>query len=441
MSITSQQYANLTMHAYGEKFGGEEGQMRHLVGKEIALEGVTYKLLEYMDSRSGYQGAIYQRVGTGQIVVAHRGTEFDREAIKDGLIADGGMVAARTNSQMADALELTQRALDRAKDPENLSRYGHTPEVTLTGHSLGGVLAQISAYKFGLRGETFNAYGAVSLGYKIPEAGTQVVNHVKASDPVSAASRHFGQVRQYASAKDVRAVGGLAGYDNDRDALDIRGPALAIGLSVGAHSMHHFTNRDGQDNPDRSILADPEAPRLAQQYGPLFERYRKDLHAAREGISDASTPVLEVHGRAREAQGRLAGAALDLSGDAVRHTTQANAQVSRTAALGAGAAAAVGLHQAAETAAGLRRAAGSIEAGIDQVQGQAQRHANAAGAEALRGLSRLLPGEQPWLDDQARQLDRAGERTYQRNAAEAADAQREAAQDATRLREGAQSLG
>ncbi|HLM53955.1 MAG TPA: hypothetical protein VK325_10285, partial [Pseudoxanthomonas sp.] len=205
MSITSQQYANLTAHAYGEKFGGEEGQMRHLVDKEIILEGVTYKVLEYMDRTSGYQGAIYQRMDTGQIVVAHRGTEFDREAIKDGLIADGGMVAARTNSQMADALELTQRALDHAKKPYNLLDYGHTPEVTVTGHSLGGLLAQITAYKFRLQGETFNAYGAVSLGYKIPEGGGQVVNHVKASDPVSAASRHFGQVRQYASAEEVRA--------------------------------------------------------------------------------------------------------------------------------------------------------------------------------------------------------------------------------------------
>ena len=199
-----------------------------------------------MGSRSGYQGAIYQRVDTGEIVVAHRGTEFDRELVKDGVLADGGMVAARTNSQMEDAIELTQRALNRAKDPENLSRYGHTPEVTVTGHSLGGVLAQITAYKFGLHGETFNAFGAASLGHGIPEGGGQVVNHVKASDLVSAASKHFGQVRQYASVEEVRAVGGLGGYDNDRDALDIRSQALAIGLPLGAHRMHHFTNRDGQ---------------------------------------------------------------------------------------------------------------------------------------------------------------------------------------------------
>ena len=240
MSITSQQYANLTAHAYGEEYDGKPGQMRHLVNEDVILEGVTYKVLEYMDKDFGYQGAIYQHVDTGQIVVAHRGTEFDRELVKDGVVADGGMVAARTNSQMADAIELTQRALDHAKDPDNLSKYGHTPEVTVTGHSLGGVLAQITAYKFRLHGETFNAFGAASLGHGIPEGGGQVINHVKASDLVSAASKHFGQVRQYASAEEVRAVGRLGGYDNDRDRVDMRAPGAAINLSAGAHSMHQY---------------------------------------------------------------------------------------------------------------------------------------------------------------------------------------------------------
>jgi len=87
MSITSQQYANLTQHAYGEEHDGKKGQMRHLVKTEITLEGVTYKIEEYMDRPSGYQGAIYRRVDTGEIVVAHRGTEFGREFVRDGVLA------------------------------------------------------------------------------------------------------------------------------------------------------------------------------------------------------------------------------------------------------------------------------------------------------------------------------------------------------------------
>ncbi len=88
MTMDSQQYANLVAHGDGEERDGKKGQMEHMVGEKIDLEGVTYKVLEYMAKPSGYQGAIYQRVDTGEMVVVHRGTEFDREAIKDGAASD-----------------------------------------------------------------------------------------------------------------------------------------------------------------------------------------------------------------------------------------------------------------------------------------------------------------------------------------------------------------
>ncbi|AKS16231.1 hypothetical protein AEA00_09995 [Xanthomonas campestris pv. campestris] len=49
------------------------------------------KLVEYVDRPSGYQGMIYRRVDTGELVVAHRGTEFERQLQQDGVSADGGM--------------------------------------------------------------------------------------------------------------------------------------------------------------------------------------------------------------------------------------------------------------------------------------------------------------------------------------------------------------
>jgi alpha-beta hydrolase superfamily lysophospholipase len=50
------------------------------------------------------------------------------------------MVLSRTNPQVADAIELTRHALQHAKD--RVGDYGQIPEVTVTGHSLGGALAQ-----------------------------------------------------------------------------------------------------------------------------------------------------------------------------------------------------------------------------------------------------------------------------------------------------------
>lgn len=83
--------------------------------KPLDIGGVSYKRLSYMDSISGYQGMLYQRLDTNELIVAHRGSEFDREPWRDGLVADGGMVAARHNAQAADAIEFTRHALETAE--------------------------------------------------------------------------------------------------------------------------------------------------------------------------------------------------------------------------------------------------------------------------------------------------------------------------------------
>ncbi|MCD0264958.1 DUF2974 domain-containing protein, partial [Xanthomonas melonis] len=160
------------------------------------MGGNIYIRLKYVDSPSGYQGVIYQRVDTNEIVVAHRGTETERELKQDGVYTDGGMVASRHNRQAAEAIELTKDALVYA---QKIGKDGEVPAVTVTGHSLGGNLAQVTAHHFGLKGETFNAYGAVSLDRRIPEGGNAVINHVMAGDAVSAASKHYGQVKIYAT--------------------------------------------------------------------------------------------------------------------------------------------------------------------------------------------------------------------------------------------------
>ncbi|WP_329957127.1 DUF6792 domain-containing protein, partial [Xanthomonas melonis] len=74
-------------------------------------------------------------VDTNEIVVAHRGTETERELKQDGVYTDGGMVAARHNHQAAEAIELTRHAIEIS---ERLGeRDGHKFAITVTGHSLG----------------------------------------------------------------------------------------------------------------------------------------------------------------------------------------------------------------------------------------------------------------------------------------------------------------
>ncbi|WP_299342412.1 hypothetical protein [uncultured Pseudoxanthomonas sp.] len=297
MSMTSQQYAGLADKSYSNehKVGVYPPGKRPL----FEYEGVEYAVLEHASNpRNGYQGMIFQRVDTGEIIVAHRGTE---EIIKDGALTDGSMMLSRVNPQVAEALTLTQRAIDRANDIGR--ETGYAPEVTLTGHSLGGTLAQITAHHFGLRGETFNAYGAASLGYRIDKGGDNILNHVMAGDTVSAASPHFGQVRVYANAGEIAALHSC-GYANDRNPLDPRAPGVAIGALASSHRMHHFLNEDGAGKLDRSALSDPAARQLAEVFDPMIDKFRGDVAAGR-GI--ATVAARGLHGNALDALGELRG--------------------------------------------------------------------------------------------------------------------------------------
>ncbi|MCC4594352.1 lipase [Xanthomonas campestris pv. phormiicola] len=277
MSLTSQQYAALVDDGY------KEPQETGWDSKVVGIGGLDYRRIEYMDRPSGYQGIIYQRIDNGEIIAVHRGTEFDRQPMHDGIYADGGMVATRHNAQAADAIELTRHAIDMAE--REAKRYGHKPQVTVAGHSLGGDLAQVTAHHFGLKGETFNAYGAVSLDRRIPEGGNDVVNHVMAGDPVSAASRHYGHMRVYATPQEIATLE-QAGYDNRSSGLDARNPlGAAKGLVMDSHRMHNFLPVDGNGKPDRSVLEDPAARQRAQQYAPMIDKYRSDVETMRTGVT------------------------------------------------------------------------------------------------------------------------------------------------------------
>jgi hypothetical protein len=316
MSVSSQQYADLAWHVYKPAQAANYDRGDDSAPKVVS-DGVTFHVRAHVDNpRTGYQGTIYQRRDTGELVVVHRGTEFDREAFKDGALADGGMVLNRSNLQAEDAIALTREAL-RLKVADEARNLTSGP-VTTTGHSLGGTLAQVSAHHFGLKGETFNAYGAVSLSRRIPEGGHSVINHMMAGDAVSAASPHFGETRLYARPEEVKTLLSK-GYDNQTHWSDaLRGyspinmatgttPPSTLGAAValgGSHSMHHFVEVDASGQPDRSILADPQARSLAQQQSVQIGEYRRDVRQMRGVLTAVSRGI---DGNARDAIDTIRG--------------------------------------------------------------------------------------------------------------------------------------
>ncbi len=267
MSISTDQYAELSDHSYkdigvGVRPHGKEDQ--------VTLKGITYKILEHVSNpRTGYQGTIYQRKDTGEIVVAHRGTESPKKDLQDA-ITDADMVRHHHNQQVDDAIRLTQHALKIAikNDPPD--------PVTVTGHSLGGTLAEITAHKFKLHGETFNPYGAAGLDLHIPEGGTAVINHVLAGDAVSAASPHYGQVRIYATENDVATMQ-QAGYrTRSNQSLYTAGWQTALPLTQADHGIANFLTHDEQGRPHASVLNAQNLQR-AHDHAEMIAHYRHDV--------------------------------------------------------------------------------------------------------------------------------------------------------------------
>jgi len=71
----------------------------------VSIGGVDYKILAVAsNSRTGYQGIAYQRVDTGEVVVAHRSTE----SLLNGAV-DARMIATNLNAQARDVQASTER--------------------------------------------------------------------------------------------------------------------------------------------------------------------------------------------------------------------------------------------------------------------------------------------------------------------------------------------
>ncbi|TCV97214.1 lipase (class 3) [Luteibacter rhizovicinus] len=307
MTLSSTDYALLAQDSYHDP----------VLDKRIELGGVAYKAIDNANNpHTGFQATAYLRLDTNEVIIAYRGTEFDREPVHDGGV-DAGMVLTGINAQAPDAVAFTQRVIDKAKQEAELN--DRSPNITVTGHSLGGTLAEISAAKFGLKGETFNAYGAAGLLHGVPEGGHQVIDHVRAGDVVSAASPHFGEVRIYAAQQDIDTLS-KAGYRDDSGVLSLRNPVKAI--DFGAHAIDNFV-------PESKLLGqsiiNPESQARYLAHEGMVDRYRNDVQDIRKGLS-AGWEIPKAIGETAYGVGHAAVEKLEEGVHAVGHAAQHVAQ-------------------------------------------------------------------------------------------------------------------
>lgn len=255
--------------------------------ESLRVDGEDFEVLGRRDAVSGYQGVVYRNIKTNEIIIAHRGTEFDRQAILDGGV-DAAMVSARVNAQIDDALVLTKQAIKQAEE------NGYGP-VYVTGHSLGGTLAQITAHHYNLPGDAFNPYGAAGLAYRLPEGqpanAAPFTNHVMAGDLVSAGGPHYGKVEMYALPKELEVLRhaeqgqriaslGSLGMKSGH----VMSAAVAVQLG-DSHRMIHFLDHMTDKGPVQSVLDDPNARIKDPEDLRRIAEYRSDIHQLRAGVT------------------------------------------------------------------------------------------------------------------------------------------------------------
>jgi hypothetical protein len=149
----------------------------------------------------------------------------------------------------------------------------------VTGHSLGGTLAQITAHHYGLRGEAFNPYGSTALDRHIPSVNGNFTSHFLAGDVVSSGAPHYGKTVVYATAQDVTAIKA----HNIARHLVPGSTTVTAGALMGDHSITNFTGHDGHFN----ILTDPQAGVRATQNWSAIQNYRNDVAADRQLLGAA----------------------------------------------------------------------------------------------------------------------------------------------------------
>lgn len=242
MSLSSEQYAFLA-HAIYRPFV-PQGSLKSNTR--------SYKVLYVSDpSATHYRGAVVQDQSGTELIVVNKGT--DPSNIHD-ITADVGMGMMGAPTQWPEAAALLREALDHA------NKYGIPKDhISITGHSLGGALAQLQAAMpeaEGIHAETFNTYGAESmargLGLDVESAQQRVINHRMYHDPVSALARPIGRTVDYMDHADYQRhkQGGLS-------------PVGEAGAMAAAHGIGNFWNADRNEPGD--VFAHNYAPDLLRR--------------------------------------------------------------------------------------------------------------------------------------------------------------------------------
>ena len=198
MTVTTSIYALLAKASYSRNYDGEKIEAQEALNlwlyDDIEYNNPEWHVLsvngkDYTSYASGFDGVAYGLDSNNdgiyeEIVITYAGSQ---ELIQDWIINDGQIAIGVTPAQSTDALAFYAMVV---------GQYGSDDiNISITGHSLGGALAQIVQSYFGNYTVTFNAPGMAQqtsgTGYN------NVVNYVNLNDFIGCYGTHIGETRYY----------------------------------------------------------------------------------------------------------------------------------------------------------------------------------------------------------------------------------------------------
>jgi hypothetical protein len=189
---TTAEYSLFGANAYG---GPANSQLKHDLPGSWTLMQLHVDPIYLDNPVTGFRAHVYHNEVTKEVVIAFAGSNLaergDRSAI-------GAIIAGFLPLQVDDAVNIYDK-VDKHMKSKRIQA-----QISFTGHSLGGALAQYMAIAAqGRPAETFGApgifhalgklQGDYNPGYPYP-----VVNHVALSDPIGMSGTHLGTTQYYA---------------------------------------------------------------------------------------------------------------------------------------------------------------------------------------------------------------------------------------------------
>jgi predicted esterase YcpF (UPF0227 family) len=228
------------------------------------------------DSATGFAACAYSNSTTGEVMIVFRGTnEF---SLNSGDMKANTAIEGRFKNwdiQFSQALEFTKWVMETYPEAN----------IKVTGHSLGGALAQVSSQMYGLKGVAFDPGGAENLmhaaafkqfarTHQLPERGLGVPhdfeNYLVRQSVVSHQSgQHLGRTTEISATYSE-----TLGHKVLKNPM-VSGPIIGYGIDqAGRHSMERIVKvfdyaAQHQQLPTQAMvnqLVEPNAAQLAQNH-------------------------------------------------------------------------------------------------------------------------------------------------------------------------------